>query len=654
MQPRFALPSIASFTAILFAALLGAPSAQAYQHVANGGFEQGLAGWMYAPGAPVAIVDAGETAPTEGSSSARIILDGSGVTLRYRVAGALAPGPYTLSVAARSASPGATVSIMLQPDGAGQAHFDVGSGSATSEWRLVAGKLVLDAAAEATVAVRADGSAGTVVYIDDVRLDGAPPVTLPPTLVATTAPSPTVSANKTMTPSAAALTPTPAPTGMPVRSADTIAPTLRNSGFEGLDAAGMPLAWGKYGGVMSSDGRSRSGSLAARLESATDSTKWLHQAVTVLPGAWYAFEAWVRHADPGVVSVFLRVSWYSTTDAGGTAIETVESTQRLTAPSPAYRYLTTDAIAAPSDARSARVRILLGPVSAGAASILVDDAAFSAASAPHSHPTPVDAPSGNEPGAETGASTAGSTYTRAADDRYSAPGSRAFALTQAGGGNIVINEILYDADSDAPDGEAEWVELYNASETSIDIGGWSLRDGASSDVVQQLVVPAHGFAIIGASTAFLDAYPKVDAPIAIIGGRIGNALGNNGDRLYLIDGAGMVVDAVSWGDDTSVFAPAIDDVPSGHSLERRFTGVDSNDPGDFVDNERPSPGAGFESTRGKPKPVESGASVEILSGSGARDWGWLPWALAAASGAACACTVGWRAASAVRERMLRA
>ncbi len=650
MRPRFTLPSIATFAALLLAALLGAPSTHAHQHVANGGFEQGLTGWTFAPGAAIAVVGVAETAPAEGSSSAKIVLDGSGVTLRYRVADALAAGQYTLSVVARSPSAGVAVSIMLQPEGAGQAHFDVANGLATTEWTPFAGALTLDAPTEAIVTVRAEGSVGALVYIDDVRLDGAPPVTLIPTAVATTAPSPTVAASKTITPLAAVLSPTLVPTETPAPAAEAIGPALRNGGFEALDAAGIPFAWEKYGGILSSDARSHSGLRAARLDSVTGSTKWLHQTVIVRPGAWYAFEAWVLHTDPGVASVFLRVSWYASADASGAAIAAADATERLTTPSHAYRYLTTDAIAAPPDARSARVRILLAPMSGAAASIVVDDAAFYSASAPPIEPTPVTTPSTNRPVAD--ASTASSERARQASVRLRAAGSRAFDPAQFGAGGIVINEILYDADSDVPDADAEWVELYNASDAAIDIAGWSLRDGASVDVLPQLVVSARGFAIVAASAAFRDAYPDVGAPVAILGGRIGNALGNDGDRLSLIDGTGAAVDAVSWGSDTSVFAPAADDVPSGHSLERLFAGVDSNRAADFMDNTHPSPGEAFEAIKGKPKPRIDGSSVEILSGSGARDWAWLPWALAAAAAATCAGTVGWRAVSIVRERML--
>jgi hypothetical protein len=655
MRPRFALPSLVAFTALLLPVLLGAPSAHALQHVANGGFEQGLTGWTFAPGVAVTVVGGvDEIAPAEGSSSARIELGGAGLALRYRLAGALAAGPYTLSLVARSASAGVTVSIMLQPEDTGQPHFDVASGLASAGWTQFAGGLTLERAAEATVTVRAEGSAGALVYIDDVRLDGAPPVTLTPTAPATSAPSPTAGASKTARPSAGAPSPTFTPTSTPAVVTDAIGSALRNGGFEDLDAAGAPFAWEKYGGVLSNDAQSHSGSRAARLDSVSGSTKWLHQAVIVRPGAWYTFEAWVLHRDAGVASAFLRVSWYASTDASGAAIDAADSTARLTTPAPAYRYLTTDAIAAPPDARSARARILLAPVSGGAASIAVDDAAFYAASAPAIETTPVATTLETEPVADAEASAADGARARQSGVQHSASAPRAFDAVSAGAADIVINEILYDADGDVADANAEWVELYNTSDTPIDIGGWTLRDAASADALPPLVVPARAFAIVAASNAFHDAYPDVAAPVAILGGRIGNALGNGGDRLFLVDAAGMVMDALSWGGDTSVFAPAIGDVPSGHSLERLLAGVDSDRAADFVDNTRPSPGEAYEAIIGKPKPRISGSAGEVLTGSGARDWDWLPWALVAFSAAVCASTVGWRVAVAVRERVLRA
>lgn len=113
------------------------------------------------------------------------------------------------------------------------------------------------------------------------------------------------------------------------------------------------------------------------------------------------------------------------------------------------------------------------------------------------------------------------------------------------------------------------------------------------------------------------------------------------------------MDAVSWGADGSVLDPSVSDVPSGHSIERRSAGVDSDRAADFVDNQRPSPGASYEAAGANPKQRNGSGSVDILAGSGERDWSWLPWALVAVSGAACAATAGWRGVWFARDRLRR-
>src|SRR4029078_12400033 len=108
--------------------------------------------------------------------------------------------------------------------------------------------------------------------------------------------------------------------------------------------------------------------------SESDSTKWLYQSVVVDGSAWYGFGAWVLDDDPQVGAALLRVSWYASEDASGAALATADSTESLTSASPEYRLLTTDAVQAPDDARSARLRIIMTPHSDSPASILVDDA----------------------------------------------------------------------------------------------------------------------------------------------------------------------------------------------------------------------------------------------------------------------------------------
>jgi hypothetical protein len=81
-------------------------------------------------------------------------------------------------------------------------------------------------------------------------------------------------------------------------------------------------------------------------------------------------------SDPRVEAAFLRVSWYSSADGSGSALDSVDSTAMLEASDPAYRRLTTGSVQAPPGARSANVRILLRPRSSAGATIYIDDASW--------------------------------------------------------------------------------------------------------------------------------------------------------------------------------------------------------------------------------------------------------------------------------------
>ena len=115
--------------------------------------------------------------------------------------------------------------------------------------------------------------------------------------------------------------------------------------------------------------------------SSTASTKWVFQTVVISPGAWYEFEGYVFQNDPLVEAAWLRVSWYESSDASGSAISTDDSTAQLEQPEPGFRYLTTGPVLAPAEADSANARIMLRPVSADEAVICIDDVSFSVTSA---------------------------------------------------------------------------------------------------------------------------------------------------------------------------------------------------------------------------------------------------------------------------------
>ncbi|WP_423224762.1 lamin tail domain-containing protein [Candidatus Amarolinea aalborgensis] len=157
---------------------------------------------------------------------------------------------------------------------------------------------------------------------------------------------------------------------------------------------------------------------------------------------------------------------------------------------------------------------------------------------------------------------------------------------------VLITEVEYDSIESGSDSAWEWLELRNNSDSLLRLSGWSLRDNLGADLLPTLVFTPGAYLILAADPAhFLTHYPTVTAPvIGIPDGQIGNGLGNTGDLLRLSDSTGRVVDALSWGDNRSVFDPPAPDVAPGHSLARRDPTTDTDTAADWFDETAPSPG----------------------------------------------------------------
>jgi hypothetical protein len=169
---------------------------------------------------------------------------------------------------------------------------------------------------------------------------------------------------------------TPAPDATPVVTPTPSNGLLLNGGFEAIEGDKL-LAWETYGGeAQRVDGPVWSGAHAGAFDSSTESTKWLYQTVPVQSGAWYDFSAYIYSGDSNVAGAFLRVSWYGSTDGSGSALSSVDSLDVLSQPAAAYRQLATGSIQAPGDARTAKARVMLRPLSAKNAGILIDEAWF--------------------------------------------------------------------------------------------------------------------------------------------------------------------------------------------------------------------------------------------------------------------------------------
>ena len=174
---------------------------------------------------------------------------------------------------------------------------------------------------------------------------------------------------------------------------------------------------------------------------------------------------------------------------------------------------------------------------------------------------------------------------------------RLSAARSAEGATIVVNEVQYDPEPAARESGYEWVELWNGGLATVSLAGWRIADNHSSDPLPDVELSPGEFLVVAGSEAFGELFPDFHGRFVALGGSIGNGLGNSGDRVMLLDPNGTMVDGMSYGSDASVLDPPVGLVAAGHSLERVPAGTDTDSSSDWMDQQRPSPGAPAEQTR---------------------------------------------------------
>ena len=91
--------------------------------------------------------------------------------------------------------------------------------------------------------------------------------------------------------------------------------------------------------------------------------------------------------------------------------------------------------------------------------------------------------------------------------------------------SILINEVL-----PAPSSGPEWVELYNTSDSAVDVSGWRIDDDTPGGI--QTTIPAG----------------SIIAPKTVLAVAITTAILNNtGDSAVLLDASGAQVDRIDFG-----------------------------------------------------------------------------------------------------------
>jgi len=182
------------------------------------------------------------------------------------------------------------------------------------------------------------------------------------------------------------------------------------------------------------------------------------------------------------------------------------------------------------------------------------------------------------------------------------------SLVYAASTTIVISEVEYDVIGE--EYITEWFELYNMTGSPFTISGWTVEDnqGTPGETIPDITIPAVGIdgnpggtivvAAIKAdfltyyNTHYGQPFPAPGLIVQVADGKIGNGLSNTGDRLILKNDEETEIDALSWGNDTSVFN--LSGVAEGHSLARTIrpspaNPVDTDTAGDWSDVDSPTP-----------------------------------------------------------------
>ncbi|HNT30593.1 MAG TPA: lamin tail domain-containing protein, partial [bacterium] len=147
--------------------------------------------------------------------------------------------------------------------------------------------------------------------------------------------------------------------------------------------------------------------------------------------------------------------------------------------------------------------------------------------------------------------------------------------------DILFTEVYPDPQA-TPESDYEWFELLNTTNVNYALRGWYITDNTSSVILPEIHFSAGETIIVAASAAAMTGYDTGATQVFILDAAIGGGLGNSGDRLLLTDSAGTVIDALSWGSDTTIFNPSSLPPATDLSLQRYPHDQDTDCADDFL------------------------------------------------------------------------
>lgn len=114
-------------------------------------------------------------------------------------------------------------------------------------------------------------------------------------------------------------------------------------------------------------------------------------------------------------------------------------------------------------------------------------------------------------------------------------------------GKLMVNEIMYDLMSGS-DSNREWVEVWNGTDSSIDLFGWKFSESGGNHVLTSspglLILPSGGFAVIVASTTtFMADWPSFSGTLIDV---TSFTLTNVGETIGVKNSLDEIVDEVTY------------------------------------------------------------------------------------------------------------
>ena len=123
-----------------------------------------------------------------------------------------------------------------------------------------------------------------------------------------------------------------------------------------------------------------------------------------------------------------------------------------------------------------------------------------------------------------------------------------FLPTELTSGSLVINEINYNSSEDHE--SSDWIEIFNPGDMDIDVSGYKLKDDNndhSYNLPDETIIPSGEYLVISND---LEAFSELYSSQIPIVGPFDFGFGGGGDEVRIFDQDGVLVDSVSYDDES--------------------------------------------------------------------------------------------------------